>query len=31
MKDLLFLAIAGVAGVATFALIAKKFGSNCLP
>jgi hypothetical protein len=31
MKNLLFVIISGVVGVATFALIAKKYGSECLP
>jgi hypothetical protein len=31
MKNLLFLVISGVAGVATFAFIAKKYGSDCIP
>jgi hypothetical protein len=31
MKDLVFVAIAGAAGVVAFFLIAKKFGSDCLP
>jgi hypothetical protein len=31
MKNLLFVIISGVVGVTTFALIAKKYGSECLP
>jgi hypothetical protein len=31
MRDMLFVLIAGVAGIASFFLIAKKFGSDCLP
>ena len=31
MNDVLFLIISGAAGVATFAVIAKKYGSQCLP
>ncbi len=31
MSDLLFFIIAGVAAVATFAVIAKKYGSDCIP
>jgi len=31
MKNILFLIISGLVGVATFAFIARKFGSNCLP
>lgn len=31
MKELLFLVIAGIAGVVTFAVIARKYGSDCLP
>ena len=31
MKDLLFLLVSGGLGLATFAIIAKKYGSDCLP
>jgi len=31
MNDLVFIIIDGVAAIATFAVIAKKFGSNCIP
>jgi len=31
MKDAAFLIISGLVGVATFAVIARKYGSNCLP
>ncbi len=31
MKDILFFLISGAVGVATFAVIAKKYGSDCLP
>jgi hypothetical protein len=31
MKNLLILLVSGVAGVATFWLIAKKYGSECIP
>ena len=31
MGDFVFLIIAGVAAVATFAVIAKKYGSDCIP
>jgi len=31
MNDLVFIIIGGVAAIATFAVIAKKFGSNCIP
>jgi len=31
MEDILFFIIAGVAGIATFAVIAKKYGTDCIP
>jgi len=31
MKDLIFLIIAGVAGIGVFAFVAKKYGSDCIP
>ncbi len=31
MKDLIFLIIAGLAGIGVFAFIAKKYGSDCIP
>jgi hypothetical protein len=31
MKNLLLLLISGVVGVATFWIIARKYGSECLP
>ena len=31
MKDLLFLIIAAVAGIGAFAVIAKKYGNDCIP
>lgn len=31
MKDILFFAIAGLAGIATFFLLARKLGSDCIP
>jgi len=31
MQDFVFILIAGVAAIATFAGIARKFGSDCLP
>jgi len=31
MDDLAFVIIAGVVAVATFAFIAKKYGSDCIP
>jgi hypothetical protein len=31
MKDLIFLIIAGLAGIGVFAIIAKKYGSDCIP
>lgn len=31
MQDLIFLIIAGVAGLLAFVVIAKKFGSECTP
>jgi len=31
MQDILFFIVAGVAGVATFAVIAKKYGNDCIP
>jgi hypothetical protein len=31
MKEILIFAAAGVAALATFTIIAKKFGSNCTP
>jgi hypothetical protein len=31
MEDLIFIIIAGVAAIATFVIIAKKYGSDCIP
>ena len=31
MKDLILIGIAGLAGLATFVIIAKKYGSECTP
>ena len=31
MKDLLLLLLSGGIGIATFAFIAKKYGSDCVP
>jgi hypothetical protein len=31
MQDAAFLILSGLVGVATFAVIARKYGSNCLP
>jgi len=31
MKEILMFAAAGVAALATFVVIAKKFGNNCSP
>jgi hypothetical protein len=31
MKDLLILIASGVVGAATFGLIARKYGSDCIP
>jgi hypothetical protein len=31
MEDLIFVIIAGVAAVATFVFISKKFGRDCIP
>lgn len=31
MKDLIFLIIAGLAGLGVFAFVAKKYGSDCIP
>jgi hypothetical protein len=31
MLDILFIIVAGVAGAATFAIIAKKYGNDCIP
>jgi hypothetical protein len=31
MKNLLILLVSGVAGVATFGFIVKKYGSDCIP
>jgi|GEM_PF-3317964 len=30
MKDLVFMGIAGLAGIGVFTLIAKKYGSDCI-
>jgi hypothetical protein len=31
MKEILFVVIAGLLGLATFGVIAKKYGSECMP
>jgi hypothetical protein len=31
MKEIVFVVIAGLLGLATFAVIAKKYGSECMP
>lgn len=31
MKDIVFFVIAGAVAALTFALIARKYGANCLP
>jgi hypothetical protein len=31
MQDIVFMIIAGVSAIVTFAVIAKKFGSDCIP
>lgn len=31
MKDLIFLIVAGIAGIGVFAIVAKKYGSDCVP
>jgi len=31
MGDLIFLIIAAAAGIAAFAFISKKYGSDCIP
>lgn len=31
MKEILIIAAACIVGLATFGLIAKKYGSNCIP
>lgn len=31
MKDILLIVVAGLVGLATFGLIAKKYGSDCTP
>jgi hypothetical protein len=31
MQDLIFMIISGVTAIATFVVIAKKFGSECIP
>jgi len=31
MENLIFLIIAGIAGIGVFAFVAKKYGSDCIP
>lgn len=31
MKEIIILVVAGLAGLATFGIIAKKYGSSCTP
>lgn len=31
MKDIIIVIVAGLVGLGTFGLIAKKYGSDCIP
>jgi hypothetical protein len=31
MKDIAILVVSGLVGLVTFGLIARKYGSNCIP
>lgn len=31
MKEIVFIIVAGLLGLATFGIIAKKYGSDCMP